>query len=115
MSKSQPASLGGVRAHDDPSRGIMLMIATLIVFSICDGLTKYLATRYSPVQVIWLRYVVYFVLLMPAIVMEVRRRRLWANRAWLQVMRGVLLVMSSICAVYALGRLALADFTAIGF
>jgi drug/metabolite transporter (DMT)-like permease len=115
MSKSQPALPGGVRAHDDPSRGILLMIATLMVFSICDGLTKYLAARYSPVQVTWVRYVVYVVLLMPAIVMTLRRRRLWTDRAWLQVLRGLMLVLSALCAVYALGRLAMADFTAIGF
>jgi drug/metabolite transporter (DMT)-like permease len=115
MSKPQPVYTGGARAHDDPSRGIALMVLTLIVFSICDGLTKYLATRYSPVQVIWVRYVVYVVLLLPAIVMQVRRRRLWADRAWLQVLRGLLLVLSSLGAVFALGRLSMADFTAIGF
>ena len=115
MSKPQPATTRGVRMHDDHSRGIALMVASLIVFSASDGLVKYVATSYSPVQIIWTRYVVYAVLLLPAVVLQLRRRRLWPDRAWMQGARGLLLVFSAVSGAYAVGRLPLADFAAIGF
>ena len=43
--------------QDNPRLGIMLMIATTVVFAAQDGLSRYLAESYNVITVVTIRYI----------------------------------------------------------
>ena len=42
--------------QDNPRRGILLMVATTIIFSIQDGISRYLAGSYDIITIVAIRY-----------------------------------------------------------
>ena len=83
---------------DNPRLGIMLMIATTIVFSIQDGLSRYLAESYNVISVVMIRYMFFMLFVMaysarlPGGIISVAASR----QTSLQIARGILMV-AQIC------------------
>ena len=42
--------------QDNPRRGILLMVATTIIFAIQDGISRYLAGSYDIITIVAIRY-----------------------------------------------------------
>src|SRR5580658_9838028 len=51
---------------DDPLGGILLLLLALLVFSCSDATAKYLSGDLPVVEIVWLRYVVFALLLVPS-------------------------------------------------
>ena len=81
--------------RDDPRLGIALMIATSLVFASQDGMSRYLASRYDVITVVMIRYWFFalFVVGLAAAQKGGIRRVAATSRPWMQVVRGLLLVL----------------------
>ena len=103
----------GRTGAERPFLAIGLVLLAVGLFSIMDALSKLLAARLDPVEVVWGRYLVILLLLAPPVL---RRPLLLATaRPLLQLLRGVSVLGAALLFIAGLQRLALADATAIGF
>lgn len=100
---------------DNPRLGIILMIATMIVFSIQDGLSRYLAESYNVITVVMIRYMFFMLFVMtysarlPGGIIGVAASR----QIGLQVARGILLVAQICLAVLSFSTVGLVNFHAV--
>lgn len=103
------------RVADDTLSGILLMIASMAVFSGMDATSKFLTSDYHPLMVAWGRYVMQTLLLVPLVLWTGVMRTLRSAAPMRQVWRGACLYGSSICFVGGLSQLPLAEAAALGF
>jgi len=104
-------------AHDRHTlRGIALSMAAVFMFSSMDTLAKYMLKADFPVgALIWARYVVNLFVMLALLWPRMGSRLFRATRPGLQLVRGLLLVASSLCFYLALRYLPLAEAAAISF
>ncbi|MCK8785489.1 DMT family transporter [Roseomonas sp. NAR14] len=95
-------------------RGILLILASISLFSCSDALSKYLRATLPVVEIVWIRYAV-FVAITLLLLGRGRFRGMRAQRRGLQVMRGLCVVGSALFFVVGLGYLPLAEATAINY
>ena len=96
-------------------RGILLILATVMLFSLMDTLSKYLARYYPVSMILWSRYLIHTLLFL---VLALSRRGLSmirTERLPIQLLRGVLLSAAAFCFVSAIAHMPLAEATAIAF
>jgi drug/metabolite transporter (DMT)-like permease len=98
-----------------PIRGILLLIASTVFFSVSDVITKQLAAVLPPGEVAWMRYATFALLVIPLIKMNGGASLLRSARPGLQVLRGLGMVASTILFTHGLRYLPVADATAIHF
>src|SRR5579875_152679 len=110
---SGPAARPGSAPVDDPLRGILLLVAAMLLFSLSDATAKFLSQALPAIEIAWLRYLVFVLLMLPAA--RQGRSRLVSRRPGLQAWRALSLLGSSIFFILAIGRLPLADATATSF
>ena len=102
-------------AADQPLKAIFLMLTAIMLFTMVDGLSKYLTADYAPIQVVWVRYLAMLIVLAP---LATRRR---ADRPWrtrrlrFQAARGACVALSALLFVSGLAHLPLAQATATGY
>ena len=100
---------------DNPRLGIILMIATMIVFSIQDGLSRYLAESYNVISVVMIRYMFFILFVMaysarlPGGIIGVATSR----QTGLQIARGILMVAQICVAVLSFSTVGLVNFHAV--
>jgi drug/metabolite transporter (DMT)-like permease len=111
---SAPAQPADLRfGAERPFMAIGLVLVAVALFSIMDAMSKVLAVRLHPIEIVWGRYLVMMGILAP---LALRRPLLLvASRPALQLLRGVCILGSGLFFVAGLARLALADATAIAF
>jgi len=110
-----PLSGVGVNGVDRPLLGIALMIATTLIFSLQDGISRHLAEQYNVMIVVTIRYW-FFVVLVIALGMFKQggiRRVAKSHYPVLQVIRGLVLVTEICLAVAAFTEIGLVNFHAI--
>ncbi len=96
-------------------RGILLILVSVVLFSLSDTLSKLLRLQGLPaVEIAWLRYIV-FVAMAFGLAAQRRVLLLRPKRLRLQLLRGVTLVGSAVLFVAGLGQLQIAEATAIGY
>lgn len=96
-------------------RGIMLMLLAVFCFAIMDATAKYLNRHYPAPGLVWARYLVHLLMMLALFGRKMGLGLVRsANPGW-QVIRGVLLMTSTLCAFTALKYLPLAETCAIGF
>jgi drug/metabolite transporter (DMT)-like permease len=105
---------GFIPSEQHVGRGIVLMLATVTMFSFMDATAKHLSRDLPVLQIVWARYVLFLVIaLAPAarggLIDLVRTRR-----PALQLFRSAFLVGSTLCALTAYSHMPLADANAIG-
>ncbi|MDO9406192.1 MAG: DMT family transporter [Polaromonas sp.] len=98
------------------SRGILLHITGLWMLSTLDSTGKYLVMAGLPVlMVAWVRYTVHM-LLITAVVLPRRGKALFRTRSLpRQLLRGFLMITTTVLFFTVLGRLPLAEGTALNF
>ncbi|GGF23675.1 DMT transporter permease [Aliidongia dinghuensis] len=101
------------RQSDDPVRGIMLIVAAMVFFSMSDATAKFLGQRIPPIEVVWLRYAGFTILMVPALIRHPSRLR--SAAPLLQIGRGLGLLGSALFFTSGLRYLAMADATAMSF
>jgi drug/metabolite transporter (DMT)-like permease len=105
------------RAKQDgtPMLGVALMVVSTIFFSLSDVATKALAGLLPAVEIAWLRYVTFALILIPLALNTSRGPGLRSHRPGLQVLRGLGMVGSALLFTLGLPYLPIADATAIYF
>lgn len=90
------------------------MVSSLLFFSILDTTNKYLLSSVPLMMIMWFRYATHSGL-SAAVLLPKRGRALFqTQRLRLQVLRGLLLLLSSLLAFLSLQRMPVAEFAAIG-
>jgi drug/metabolite transporter (DMT)-like permease len=108
--------MGRPRPHFHiPVAAVLLIVGAVLCFSLLDACVKYLAQRYPVPLLVWARYglqaVATVVWLAPKMGMDLVR----TPQLGLQLVRGAVLLASSLCFFSALKFLPLADATAINY
>ncbi|KLK92623.1 multidrug DMT transporter permease [Microvirga vignae] len=98
-----------------PLRGIGLILASTVLFSCGDIAGKALTRSLPAIEVAWLRYAVFCLILLPLVWRSSGRAGLHSHRPGLQVLRGLGMVGSALFFYMALPVLPVADATAIFF
>ena len=93
--------------------GIALAIVAMVCFATLDSVTKYVSTSVPVFMAIWFRYAVQAVLT-TAVVLPLRGKQvLYTAHPKFQVLRGVLLVSTSLLAFLSLKFMPVGEFTAV--
>ncbi|MBF9233319.1 DMT family transporter [Microvirga sp. BT350] len=95
--------------------GTVLMLASTVFFSGSDILTKGLADALPAVEIAWLRYATFSLLVIPLLMMNGGGTLLRSQHPGLQVLRGLGTVGSALLFTASLRFLQVADATAIYF
>ena len=101
--------------RDAPLRGIGLVLVTGIFFTSADAVSKLLTAEMSALQVIWLRYGTFTLIMLALVWRAGGHSRLRTQRPKLQFLRGLGVTLSSILFVMGLQYLPIADATASSF
>jgi drug/metabolite transporter (DMT)-like permease len=110
-----PAAPPPAALEDRPLVGILLMIAAMSVVPFMDAIAKELSARLPVMQIVWARYFFHFCLILPVVLLRYGPRQLLPKRPALQLLRGALLLASTILFFAAIARMPLADALALVF
>ncbi len=101
--------------RDAPFRGIGLVLLASIFLTSADMVSKLLTLQIPPLQVTWIRYGTFSVIMLAIVWRRGGLERLRTQRPMLQFLRGVGVLTSSVLFIMALKHMPLADATATGF
>lgn len=94
---------------------ILLILAAMTLVPMMDGIAKYLSSSYPVTQIVWARYFFHLLALLPIVWWRYGRRALVPRRPVLQVIRGGLLLGSTVLFFAAIAQMPLADALALVF
>lgn len=101
--------------RDRPLFAIGLVLASTVFLSCSDVTAKYLASSVPAIEIAWLRYLVFLLIVLPPLLRTGAKRVFASQRPGLQVFRGFALVISSILFISSLRFLPIAEATATSF
>src|SRR5215207_2729935 len=101
--------------RDRPLLAIGLVLASTVFLSCSDVTAKYLASSVPAIEIAWLRYLVFLLIVLPPVLRTGIKRTFRSQRPGLQVFRGLALVTSSILFISSLRYLPIAEATATSF
>ena len=105
-----------MRAHAHvPPSAIGLIVGAVLCFTILDATVKHLADRYPIPLLVWARYTVQTLVILIWLLPKMGVGLLRTPRLRLQLVRGAILPLSSLCFFSALKFLPLAEATAINY
>lgn len=93
--------------------GIACLVLSMALLTSHDAAAKFLVVSVAPVTILWCRYLFQVAATAGAIVASGDRSRFRTACLGLELVRGALVITSTLMAFLALGRLPLAEFTAI--
>ena len=100
---------------DRPFRGIALILASTVFLGASDVTAKYLSATLPSIEIAWIRFLVFALIMSPAMLPGSPLYALRSDRPGLQVMRGVALLSSSLFFISGLRFLPIAEASATGF
>ncbi len=100
---------------DRPFKGIALMLASTVFLGSSDVTAKYLSATLPSIEIAWIRFVVFALIMVPAMVPGKRLFALKTGRLGLQLARGAALLGSSLLFITGLRYLPIAEASATGF
>ena len=115
LSDKRPAKRTAPARADHPFRGIALILASTVFLGISDVTAKYLSATLPSIEIAWIRFLVFALIMSPAMVPGSPLFALQSRRPGLQVMRGVALLGSSLFFISGLRFLPIAEASATGF
>jgi drug/metabolite transporter (DMT)-like permease len=103
--------------HDHPHtlRGIVLVMSAVFMFSSMDTIAKYVLRSYPLPPLIWARYAVHLIFMVLLLAPRMGWNLVRTAHPWLQILRGMLLVVSTAFFYLSLTLLPLAEAAAISF
>lgn len=105
-----------MRPHANvPLSAILLISASVLSFTILDAIVKSLGQRYPVPVLVWARYGIQALAMMLWLLPQMGSALVRTQRLWLQLARGAILPLSSLCFFSALRYLPLAEATAINY
>ena len=100
---------------DRPFKGIALILASTVFLGASDVTAKYLSATLPSIEIAWIRFVVFALIMIPAMMPGSPLFALPTNRLGLQLMRGVTVLASSLFFISGLRFLPIAEASATGF
>src|SRR5205085_2717808 len=88
LSNKRPATRNAPARADHPFRGIALILASTVFLGISDVTAKYLSVTLPSIEIAWIRFLVFALIMSPAMVPGSALFALQSRRPGLQVMRG---------------------------
>ena len=101
--------------HAQHLRGIALMIAAVSTFAVMDTIAKWLSQSYPVPAVVWARYVSQVLVMIVLLGPRYRAGLVRTKRPGLQILRGFVLVSSTMLFFNAISRMPIAEASAITF
>jgi drug/metabolite transporter (DMT)-like permease len=98
-----------------PLSAILLIVVSVLCFTLLDTTVKVLAERYPVPLLVWARYLVQLLAIVLWLAPQMGVGLLRTRRVRLQLVRGAILPLSSLCFFSALKYLPLAEATAINY
>jgi drug/metabolite transporter (DMT)-like permease len=111
----KPAARRAPARADRPFRGIALILTSTIFLGCSDVTAKYLSATLPSIEIAWIRFLVFSLIMVPAMLPGTRLFALRTERPGLQVMRGIALLSSSLFFISGLRFLPIAEASATGF
>jgi drug/metabolite transporter (DMT)-like permease len=100
---------------DRPFRGIALILLSTIFLGTSDVTAKYLSSSLPSIEIAWLRFLVFALIMMPAMAPGSPLYAMQTVRPGFQLLRGVALLGSSLFFITGLRFLPIAEASATGF
>jgi drug/metabolite transporter (DMT)-like permease len=115
MPERKLAGRAALARTDRPFRGIALILASTVFLGISDITAKFLSATLPSIEIAWMRFLVFAVIMVPAMLPGSPLFALRTGRPGLQVMRGAALLGSSLLFISSLRFLPIAEASATGF
>jgi drug/metabolite transporter (DMT)-like permease len=96
-------------------RGIGLMLLATACFGCLDTMSKYLVAHYPAAALVWIRYVLQTLAMLAIFLPRMGLRLVRTSSPGLQILRGTMLVVSSVIFVVALLHMPIAEVASIVF
>jgi drug/metabolite transporter (DMT)-like permease len=96
-------------------RGILLMCAGVSTFPFMNAAVKLLTAHYPAAQITWARFTGHLIVMLIVFLPRYRWTLLRTRRPVVQMGRSILMLLSNLLFVMAIGRVPLATASAIGF
>jgi drug/metabolite transporter (DMT)-like permease len=100
---------------DRPFKGIALILASTIFLGVSDVTAKYLSATLPSIEIAWIRFMVFGIIMIPAMMPGSPLFALPTNRLGLQLLRGLTVLASSLFFISGLRFLPIAEASATGF
>ena len=107
-------TLDAARAPD-VLRGIALMVLGVSMFPFMNAAVKLLTAHYPVMQIVWARFTGHLIVMLVVFLPRYGRRLLATRRPGIQLGRSLLMLVSNLVFVIAIGKVPLATASAIGF
>src|SRR2546421_6185301 len=114
LEKKSAKSTAPARA-DRPFKGIALILASTIFLGASDVMEKYLSAPFPSIEIAWIRFLVFALIMSPAMLPGSPLYALQTNRRGLHLLRGAALLGSSLFFISGLRFLPIAEASATGF
>lgn len=110
-----PAQAVATAGATHPFRGVLLLLAALVLLAGMDATTKFLVARHPVPMVVALRYLVHCGLMLALLLPREGRALVQVHRPGLVLLRGASLAVASLFLGLAFQRMPVAETTAINF
>jgi drug/metabolite transporter (DMT)-like permease len=100
---------------DRPFRGIALILASTVFLGVSDVTAKYLSATLPSIEIAWIRFLVFALIMAPAMLPGSPFYALRSHRRGLQLTRGAALLASSLLYISGLRFLPIAEASATSF
>ncbi len=100
---------------DHPFRGIALILASTVFLGTSDATSKYLSATLPSIEIAWIRFLVFALVMLPAMLPGSPLYAMQTGRRGFQLMRGTALLASSLFFISGLRFLPIAEASATSF
>jgi drug/metabolite transporter (DMT)-like permease len=115
LPEKKPATRKAPARADRPFKGIALILASTVFLGTSDVTAKYLSATLPSIEIAWIRFLVFALIMSPAMLPGSPLYALKSSRPGLQLLRGAALVGSSLFFISGLRFLPIAEASATGF
>jgi drug/metabolite transporter (DMT)-like permease len=115
LPEKKPAARPAPARADRPLRGIALILASTVFLGTSDATSKYLSATLPSIEIAWIRFLVFALIMVPAMLPGSPLFALRTGRPDLQGMRAVALLGSSLLFISGLRYLPIAEASATSF
>lgn len=111
----QPALSTATHGRDDLPRAVSYMLLVAVLIPLLNASAKFLTASYPVMEVVWARYAGHFLFMVLVFSPRLGARLLVSSQPLLQLVRSLLLCISSIIFIFALRHVPLTTATAMSF
>ena len=96
-------------------RGVMLISIAVLLFAVMDAISKYLTRFYPVTNILWARYLAHTLLIVVVLGPRLGWRLVRTSHPAIQILRGILLPVTSLFFVFAVKYMPIAEASSITF